>query len=165
MLSYLIQSGHSTFHITFLSGFPGGHGGKEPTCPCRRHKRHGSVPRSGRSPAKGNGKLLHSCLENLLDRGLNIYELSENKHMHVSHSVVSYSLQSHWTVACQPPLSMEFSRQEYWSGLPFPSPEDLPNAGIKPWFPALQADSLPFELWEVPKIHIYSFLIFFPECV
>ena len=37
-----------------------------------------------------------------------------------------------WTVACQAPLSMGFHRQEYWSGLPFPSPGDLPNPGIKP---------------------------------
>ena len=50
-----------------------------------------------------------------------------------------------WTVAHQAPLSMGFSRQEYWSGLPFPSPEDLPNPGIKPQFPALQADALPSE--------------------
>ena len=50
------------------------------------------------------------------------------------------------TVASQAPLSMGFSRQEYWSGLPFPSPEELPNAGIEPWSPAWQADSLPFEL-------------------
>ena len=42
-----------------------------------------------------------------------------------------------WTVACQTPLSMEFSKQEYWSELPFPSPEDLPNPGIKPISPAL----------------------------
>ena len=41
---------------------------------------------------------------------------------------------------------MEFSRQEYWSGLPFPSPGDLPDPGIKPGSPALQADSLPPEL-------------------
>ena len=47
-----------------------------------------------------------------------------------------------WTVAHKPPLSMAFSRQEYWSGLPFPSPGDLPNPGIKPWCPALQADAL-----------------------
>ena len=46
-----------------------------------------------------------------------------------------------WTVACQAPLSIGFSRQEYWGGLPFPSPGDLPNPGIKP-SPALQADSL-----------------------
>ena len=48
-----------------------------------------------------------------------------------------------WTVAYQAPLSMEFSRQEYWSGLPFPSPGDLPDSVIKPGFPALQADALP----------------------
>ena len=42
---------------------------------------------------------------------------------------------------CQAPLSMGFSRQEYWSGLPFPFPGALPNPGIKPGFPALQADA------------------------
>ena len=52
-----------------------------------------------------------------------------------------------WTVACQAPLSMGCSRQEYWSGLPFPSPGDLPNPGIEPRSPALQADSLPTRLW------------------
>ena len=51
-----------------------------------------------------------------------------------------------WIVACQAPLSMGFSRQEYWSGLPFPSAGDLPNPGIEPRSPALQADSLPTEL-------------------
>ena len=47
-----------------------------------------------------------------------------------------------WTVAYQAPQSMEFSKQEYWSGLPFPSPGDLPNLGIEPGSPALQADTL-----------------------
>ena len=50
-----------------------------------------------------------------------------------------------WAVACQAPLSMGFSRQEYWSGLPFPSPRDLPDPWIKPESPSLQADSLPSE--------------------
>ena len=50
-----------------------------------------------------------------------------------------------WTVACQAPLSIEFSRQEYWSGLPVPSPGDLPNPGIKPGSPVSQGDSLPSE--------------------
>ena len=50
-----------------------------------------------------------------------------------------------WTVDCQPPLSMGFSRQKYWSGLPFLFPEDLPDPGIEPRS-ALQADSLPNEL-------------------
>ena len=48
-----------------------------------------------------------------------------------------------WTVACQAPLSMGFPRQEYWGGLPFTSPEDLPNSGTEPRSPALQVDSLP----------------------
>ena len=47
-----------------------------------------------------------------------------------------------WTVAHQAPLSMGFSRQEYWSELPFPPPVDLPDPEIEPMFPALQADSL-----------------------
>ena len=50
-----------------------------------------------------------------------------------------------WTVVYQAPQSMEFSRQEYWSGLPFPSPGDLPNPGIEPRCPTLQADALPSE--------------------
>ena len=56
------------------------------------------------------------------------------------------TLATPWTVACQVPLSMGFFRQEYWSGLPFPSPRNLPNPGIKPRSPALHADSLPTEL-------------------
>ena len=48
-----------------------------------------------------------------------------------------------WTVAYQAPPSLGLSRQEYWSGLTFPSPGDLPNPGIKPGSPVLQADALP----------------------
>ena len=50
-----------------------------------------------------------------------------------------------WTVAYQAPPSIEFSRQEYWDGLPFPSAGDLPDPGIKPMSPTLQADALPSE--------------------
>ena len=50
-----------------------------------------------------------------------------------------------WTTVCQAPFSMDFSRQEYWSESPFPSPWELPNLGIEPGFPALQADSLTSE--------------------
>ena len=64
-----------------------------------------------------------------------------------------------WTVAHQAPLSMDFSRQEYWSGLPFSSPGDLPDQGIEPRSPALQADSLlswpPF-FYYIPQ---YFFLV------
>jgi len=60
-------------------------------------------------------------------------------------SEVASNSETPWTVAHQAPPSMEFSRQEYWSGLPFPSPGDLPNPGIKPRSPALQADALTSE--------------------
>ena len=78
-----------------------------------------------------------------------------------------------WTVAHQAPLSMGFSRQEYWTGLPFPSPGDLPDPGIEPRSPALQADSLPTELqgkplslfyfifWNLYLSHIYELLCSF----
>ena len=56
-----------------------------------------------------------------------------------------------WTVAYQAPPSMGFSRQECWSGLPFPSPGNLPNPGIEPRSPALQADALPSEPPGKPK--------------
>ena len=68
----------------------------------------------------------------------------------VSCSVVSDSA-TPWTAAHQAPLSKGFSRQEYWSMLPFPFPEDLPDPGIEPTFPALQVDSL---LWEILSIEI-----------
>ena len=66
----------------------------------------------------------------------------------VSHLVVS---------DCQAPLSMGLPRQEYWSGLPFPSPGNLPKPGIEPWSPELQADSLPSE---PPVKHIYTLDLF-----
>ena len=56
----------------------------------------------------------------------------------LSHSAVSDSAIP-WTVVPQAPLSMEFSRQEYWSGLPYPTPRDLPDPGIKPTCPACPA--------------------------
>ena len=64
--------------------------------------------------------------------------------MHAAGSVAS--VMTSWSAARQAPLSMGFSRQEYWSGLPCPPPGDLPNAGIEPTSPAspaLQADSFP----------------------
>ena len=59
-----------------------------------------------------------------------------------------------WTVPWQAPLSMGFSWQEHWSGLPFPSQGDLPKPGIEPWSPALQADSLPTELQGSPCLSL-----------
>ena len=63
----------------------------------------------------------------------------------ISCSVVSDAVTPR-TVTHLVSLSMGFSRQNYWMGLSFPSPEDLPNQGIKTWSPALQADCFPFEL-------------------
>ena len=68
----------------------------------------------------------------------------------VSCSVLSDSA-TVWTGACQVPLSMEFCRQEYWSGLSCPPSGDLPNPGIEPGSPALQAGSLASEprVWSI----------------
>ena len=60
----------------------------------------------------------------------------------LSHFSYVWLLVTLWTIACQASLSTGFSRQEYCSGLPCPPPGDLPDPGIKPMFPALQADSL-----------------------
>ena len=62
-----------------------------------------------------------------------------------------------WTVAYQAPLSVGFSRQEYWSGSPFPSPGDLSDPGIEPRSPALQTDALPSE--PSGKWSRYSYLL------
>ena len=76
-------------------------------------------------------------------------EYSNKMHLFESQKVKSLShvrlFTTPWTVVYQAPPSMGFSRQEYWSGLPFPSPGDLPDPGIKPGFPALQADTLTSE--------------------
>ena len=115
------------------------------------------APLSMGSPGKDTGVGCHSLLQGIfLTLGSNpglphcrwlLYHLSHQgspQSESVSHSFVSDSA-ALWTVAHQPILSMEFSRQEYWSGLPFPSSGDLPNWGIEPRCPALQADSLPSE--------------------
>ena len=73
-----------------------------------------------------------------------------------SRSVVSNSA-TPWTVAYQGPPSMGFSRQEYWSGVPFPPPRDLPDPGIKPRSPTLQADALPSEPPGKPR-WVYMFV-------
>ena len=75
-----------------------------------------------------------------------------------------------WTVTYQASPSMGFSRQEYWSGLPFPSPGDVPDPGIEPVSPVLQADALTSEpqgslvnFLASPKINCYTFFTCSPE--
>ena len=74
-----------------------------------------------------------------------MYEKPNLKNESVSYSVMSDSLWPWWTIICQAPLSMRFSRQEYWNGFPFFSSENLPNSGITPESLTMQADSLPSE--------------------
>ena len=87
----------------------------------------GSILGLGRSSGEGNGNPLHySCLGSPMDRRLAGYSPWGPKE-----SVLSDPLQHYlFTIACQTPLSLGFSRQEYWSGLSFLSPGDLPNPGI-----------------------------------
>ena len=59
-----------------------------------------------------------------------------------------------WTVAYQAPPSIGFSSQEYWSGLPFPSPGDLPNPGMEPGSPILEADALTSEPPRKPRVEV-----------
>ena len=80
-----------------------------------------------------------------LDYCISFYHLLFNR------TVVSDSFGTPWAVTRKAPLSVGFPRQEYWSGLPFPSPRDVPDPGIELGSPALQADSLPSEPPEKPQ--------------
>ena len=126
----------------------------------------GSIHGSGRSPGERNSNQNLSILAwrilwteepgRLLPRELDMTEqLKQQEYILalvcwscslsvcIIHSVMLDSLLPPWTVVYQALWSMEVSRQEYWSGLLFPSPRDLPDPGVEPWSPALQADSLP----------------------
>ena len=87
---------------------------------------------------------IHPGLPNTQSHGYKVSAISGGGGGLVAKSCPALATQ--WTVAHQVPLSMGFSRQEYWSGLQFPSPGDLPNPGIELRSPALQADSLLTEL-------------------
>ena len=98
---------------------------KESTCNAGETGDMGSIPGSQRSPGEGNGNpLQHPRLENPMDRGTLLLLLSHFGHIQF--------FATPWIVAHQAPLSKVFPRQEYWSGLPFPSPGELPDPGIKP---------------------------------
>ena len=101
------------------------------------------------------------CFSKAKVQNITLNDWKSHSHYMISSDSISFflslvtkscpTLETPWTVACQAPLSMGFSRQEYWSGLPFPSPGDLPDPGIEPGSPALQADSLPTNLWGKPS--------------
>ena len=82
----------------------------------------------------------------------NRYSNNKNIHKYSVYQSLSHAplFVTPWTAVHQVPLSMRFSRQGYWSGLPFSSPGDLPNPGIEPGSPVLQANSLPTELQGKP---------------
>ena len=84
-----------------------------------------------------------SCLIHSWLSGSHVYAVCVCVYLHAQ---LCPTICDPWNVACQAPLSMAFSRQEYWNGLPFPSPRDLPDPGIESGFRALQADTLPTEL-------------------
>ena len=94
------------------------------------------------APEDGEGQRSLVCCSQRCRKVSDTTELLNNK-------VKSFScvrlFEIPWTVAYQAPPSMGFSRQECWSGLPFPSPGDLPDPGIEPGSPALWADALPSE--------------------
>ena len=84
---------------------------------------------------------------------------SASGHMLFSLLVVSNSFMTSWTIAHQAPLSVGFPRPEYWSGLPFPPPRDLPDPGVKPASPALQVDSLLLSHWG--NLHLDAYMLLF----
>ena len=96
--------------------------------------------------------LQQTCLQNSLGLCLFMYNVGFSRSLDMKREELVVQSLIHvqlfvtpWTVAHQAPLSMGFPSHEYWNGLPFPPPGDLPDPGIKPRSPALQADSLPSE--------------------
>ena len=119
------------------------------------------------SPAQGlNLSLLHcrQILCCLSHQGSPIWPAWKWKKVKVKLLSRLQLFETPWTVAHQVPLSMGFSRQEYWSGLPFPSPGDLPNPRVEPGSPALQADSLLSEPPGKPRMASLILLKLFSPC-
>ena len=119
-------------------GFPGSSAGKESICNAGDLS---LIPGSGNSPGEGKSYPLQYGLWSV------------------------GSKESNTTIACQVPLSMVFLRQEYWNGLPFPSPGDLHNLGIEPGSPAWQADSLPLSHLGSPRLYLNEYIYLSPNSV
>ena len=143
---------------------------------CRRPRLD---PWVGQIPGEGDGTpLQYSCLENPMERGAweaTVHAVAESdateqliltqlleakvtsslewkKEKKVKSLSCGWLFATPWTVASQPPLSMGFSRQEYWSGMPLPSPWDLPNTGIEPRYPAFLENSSQKPLRQLPSM-------------
>ena len=170
LLSYTVSVKHHPLILNQVDddkiwshwGFPDGTSGKQFTCQQRRCKRHGFDPWVGKIPWRrarqpisvffffvwripwteetggiqfmGSHRVRH-----------NWSNLAHTMKVKVKSLSCVRLFATPWTVAYQDPRSMGFSRQEYWSGLPFPSPGDLPDPGIEPGSSALQADASPSE--------------------
>ena len=96
---------------------------------------------------------------------LSTFTLLCNQPHHPSPELFLQIFATPWTIACKAPLSLGFSSQEYWSGLPFPPPGDLLDPGIKPIFPEspeLQTHSLPLSHRESSKLKLYPLYNNFP---
>ena len=123
-------------------GFPGGASGEEPAVKADV-RNMGLIPGLGRSPGGGHcNPRQYSCIENPMDSGawwaaVQWVAKSQTRPKQLGGLVAKScpTLVTPLTVTCQAPLSMGFSRQEYWSGLPFPSPGDLPDPGLNPSLP------------------------------
>ena len=124
--------------LSRLLGFSGGSSVRNPPAIAGDP---GSIPGSGRSPE-----------EEMAEHDLATKQQQQMKPAAAAKLLSRVQLcATPWTVAHQAPLSMGFSRQEYWSGLPFPSPRDLPNPEIKPRSPAFQTDASTSEPSRKPK--------------
>ena len=130
----------------------------------------GSIPGLGRSPGRGHGNpVQYSCQTNPMDKEAwwaIVHRVTKSQtQLQWLNTAQLLSLSdpstTPWTLANHTPLSMGFLRQEYWSGLPFPSPEDFPNPGFEPMSSAMAGGFFTTELPGTPihrvwKIHLIS---------
>ena len=152
-----------TFNVPYhlARDFPGGTRGKEPACQCRRHRRRSFNPWFRKIPWKRAWKPTQVFLLGKSHGQRSLVGYSPWGHKRVKHNWATKHVHMHsepvkslshvwlfaspWTVAHQAPPPMGISRQEYWRGVPLPSPGDLPDPGTEPSSRSLQADALPYE--------------------
>ena len=148
---------------------------KNPACQCKRLKRCGFDSWIKKVRWRKKWQPAPFCLGNPMDReawwatfygAANESDKTEHTHIHMQYFCMYkvkplsrvWLFATPWTVTYQAPLSIRFPKQEYWSGLPFPSPRDLPDSGIEPRSPALQADALPTEPPGKALLYVYMYI-------